>query len=369
MKPFVTNSFVVFFLLIHTSSAATTAQPLQENVPANSNNNVKATIALAQPSMNRGPLKMAPEHAKTRQSLNTHLFYAPECQMDLRRYCRTAVELNDAGVLQCIHNSVKSLNMLSTECQHLLYSTKKNLTINLNTNSIVTTLCQKDIQRIPECLQDGGKHMSTCLLNNMNNITDNECLHFIRNMIPLVFTDYRLIEGFHEECGSSIDQFKCGRIDTDGTQPTQQGKTIMCLQQNYKKIEDEKCKRQILRVTELQSSDFHLDRPLFFACREDRERFCADTQSGNGQVYKCLKMNKFKKEFSEECREKLTGRQKISVDNLNTDHAFYTACLKDIAENKCSEQLKNFGLNEVSMTGVMLCLENSQKAGKSSSFD
>lgn len=36
----------------------------------------------------------------------------------------------------------------------------------------------------------------------------------------------------------------------------------------------ERCKKAILRVAELSSDDFHLDRHLYFACRDDRERFC-----------------------------------------------------------------------------------------------
>lgn len=31
------------------------------------------------------------------------------------------------------------------------------------------------------------------------------------------------------------------------------------------------CRHQVMRIAELQSDDFHLDRPLYFACREDRE--------------------------------------------------------------------------------------------------
>lgn len=31
------------------------------------------------------------------------------------------------------------------------------------------------------------------------------------------------------------------------------------------------CKHEVLRLAEMQADDFHLDRPLFFACRLDRE--------------------------------------------------------------------------------------------------
>lgn len=36
----------------------------------------------------------------------------------------------------------------------------------------------------------------------------------------------------------------------------------------------EECQKAILRVAELSSDDFHLDRHLYFSCRDDRERFC-----------------------------------------------------------------------------------------------
>lgn len=42
----------------------------------------------------------------------------------------------------------------------------------------------------------------------------------------------------------------------------------------------EECQKAILRVAELSSDDFHLDRHLYFSCRDDRERFCQHVSSG-----------------------------------------------------------------------------------------
>lgn len=62
-----------------------------------------------------------------------------------------------------------------------------------------------------------------------------------------------------------------------------QGEVIACLEKGLvweaekqpgaHAIKDD-CKKAIMRVAELSSDDFHLDRYLFFACRDDRERFC-----------------------------------------------------------------------------------------------
>jgi len=43
----------------------------------------------------------------------------------------------------------------------------------------------------------------------------------------------------------------------------------------------------------MQSDDFQLDRALYTACRDDRQRLCPQVASGNGQVYRCLYEQKF----------------------------------------------------------------------------
>ena len=62
-----------------------------------------------------------------------------------------------------------------------------------------------------------------------------------------------------------------------------QGEVIECLEKGVvQEVEGvpgahpirEECKKAILRVAELSSDDFHLDRYLYFSCRSDRERFC-----------------------------------------------------------------------------------------------
>ncbi|PKU28985.1 hypothetical protein llap_20711 [Limosa lapponica baueri] len=86
------------------------------------------------------------------------------------------------------------------------------------------------------------------------------------------------------------------------------GEVVACLEKGLVKEAEEtdprvqvsdQCKKAILRVAELSSDDFHLDRHLYFACRDDRERFCENTQAGEGRVYKCLFNHKFEESMSE----------------------------------------------------------------------
>lgn len=70
-----------------------------------------------------------------------------------------------------------------------------------------------------------------------------------------------------------------------------QGEVIACLEKGLVREAEEQpgahaitddCKKSIMRVAELSSDDFHLDRYLYFSCREDRERFCESVSGTDG---------------------------------------------------------------------------------------
>lgn len=62
---------------------------------------------------------------------------------------------------------------------------------------------------------------------------------------------------------------------------------IACLSHSHTKLAPQ-CLKHISRLHEMQSNDYHLDRAFYYACRDDRERFCAQVASGDGRVYRCL---------------------------------------------------------------------------------
>ncbi len=123
------------------------------------------------------------------------------------------------------------------------------------------------------------------------------------------------------------------------------------------------CRKEIFRIAELQSDDFHLDRPLFFACKEDREKFCEKIVSGKGNVYKCLMKNKFQAEMSKDCQDQLTRRQKLIAEDVNVDKSFINACKKDILENDCRHGFRSNATVNMKLAAVLLCLEAASKNG------
>jgi Golgi apparatus protein 1 len=104
----------------------------------------------------------------------------------------------------------------------------------------------------------------------------------------LAFSDFRLIAPFVEHCGTIVGQLGCGTLTKASAHqgaryPHSQGSTLECLIDKMVNVPKDaakaeivkgmskECRQQVMRIAELQSEDFHMDRPLYFACREDRE--------------------------------------------------------------------------------------------------
>lgn len=99
-----------------------------------------------------------------------------------------------------------------------LIKKKKKLTINFfvyvqhkqkNESSIFFLL----VLKIHECsqLEKGKGLIIPCLVDNIENVTGN-CHTYLEKMARIVFSDYRLIYHFVDQCSVDIEQLKCGRI-------------------------------------------------------------------------------------------------------------------------------------------------------------
>jgi golgi apparatus protein 1 len=258
----------------------------------------------------------------------------------------------------------------------LLYEYKKNFTMNLKLDNNALEVCKNDLSqnvKLAECksVDTENGHLTSCLIDNKDDVQEEMCKTFLTNVAALVFSDYHLINNFVQDCDSDIKRLECGRIEKDSSSqqaPTEQGKTLECLSLKFQDLEN-KCKKQIVRVTELQSDDFHLDRVLYFACREDRERFCERISSGNGRVYKCLMKQKFNELMSKECQKELTRRQKIIVEDYKSDKSLVIACKNDIIKSDCRKELRANVSDPIKMAGVILCLESAIRDGNTVEAD
>ncbi|GFR07100.1 golgi apparatus protein 1 [Trichonephila clavata] len=287
----------------------------------------------------------------------------PECADDIRHLCPTSILNNNFAVLDCLQNDKQREDAdLSPQCHHLIWTFKRNLTIDNRFVATAKHMCKKFLDAQKDCvpLENERGQLLSCLMDFTENATEPECRSFLKKMEAIIFSDYRLIYKFTEECKSDIDRFQCGRLDMDSEDPHSQGETIECLSKQTEKLVPQ-CRHEILRIAELQGDDFHLDRPLFFACREDRERFCEKVEAGEGRVYRCLMRHKMERDMSQECREKLFQRERLVVHDYKINRGLAKACRENIKIYHCRDDTSD--RREIRLAQILLCLENALHKG------
>ncbi|XP_027200699.2 Golgi apparatus protein 1 [Dermatophagoides pteronyssinus] len=294
----------------------------------------------------------------------------PKCKNELPELCGHDEKIlgNNVEIMNCIFERSDSERKLSEQCQHQIWSFKMEVTKLDHFTEITKTVCKSLLKQNHDCLDaeteidsniNSGANILSCLIERISPETDDHCKLFLQQMELIIFSDYRLINKFTKECEQSIQDWKCGRLDWQSDLHSQTN-TIQCLQKHIDQL-PEQCQMEILRISELQSNDFHLDKPLYFACRNDREHFCQKIESGNGRIYKCLMSNLDDPEMSEECKDKLIQREQLITRDYQISKSFVQACRLDIRNHQCRENIK--GRKEIRLSRILLCLENVHSKG------
>ncbi|XP_067105723.1 Golgi apparatus protein 1b isoform X1 [Osmerus mordax] len=327
------------------------------------------------------PVKDVPVAAASqpRRTAGWKLAEEEACREDLTRLCPKNTWTNNLAVLECFQER-KEDTEIAADCNHLLWNYKLNLTTDSKFESVAMEVCKSTIPEIKECNEEerGRGFLVSCLVDHRGNITENHCQQYVTKMTSIIFSDYRLICGFMDKCREDINTLHCGSISTGEKDIHSQGEVIACLEKALVReaeqqdlahpIRDE-CKKSIMRVAELSSDDFHLDRYLYFSCREDRERFCENTQAGEGKVYKCLFNHKFEEGMSEKCRDALTTRQKLIAQDYKVSYSLAKACKADLRKYRCNLDTNLPRAREARLSYLLLCLESAVHRGRTVSGD
>ncbi|XP_078800239.1 Golgi apparatus protein 1 isoform X4 [Oryzias latipes] len=312
--------------------------------------------------------------AQPRRASGWKLAEEEACREDLSRLCPKHTWTNNLAVLECLQDRREHME-LAPDCNHLLWSYKLNLTTDPKFESVALEVCKSTIAEIKECNDEerGRGYLVSCLVDHRGNISEYQCNQYVTKMTSIVFSDYRLICGFMDKCKEDINLLHCGSINVGQKDIHSQGEVIACLekalvkeaeQQNHIRPIKEECQKAILRVAELSSDDFHLDRHLYFACRDDRERFCLNVQAGEGRVYKCLFNHKFEEAMSEKCRDALTTRQKLISQDYRVSYSLAKACKLDLKKQHCSLDTALPRAREARLSHLLLCLEAAVHRGR-----
>ncbi|XP_030621144.1 Golgi apparatus protein 1 [Chanos chanos] len=314
-----------------------------------------------------------PGAGEARRSTGWKLAEEQACRDDLTRLCPKHSWNNNLAVLECLQDR-KEDTEISADCNHLLWNYKLNLTTDAKFENVAVEVCKSTIGEIKECAAEekGKGYLVSCLVDHRSNITEYQCKQYITKMTTIIFSDYRLICGFMDKCRDDINTLHCGSVNTGEKDLHSQGEVIACLEKGLVSEAEEQagrysikedCKKAIMRVAELSSDDFHLDRHLYFACRDDRERFCENTPAGEGRVYKCLFNHKFEESMSDKCREALSTRQKLIAQDYKVSYSLAKACKQDLRKLRCYVDATLPKVKEAKLSYLLLCLESALHRG------
>lgn len=284
--------------------------------------------------------------------------------------------MSDYDAARCLFDSDPDLGgHLSPGCHNLVWQLRYNMTHGSDTLRLAQRTCGKQLfnvqkkNRLVSCQQlfvngQVGEFL-LCMLDggeDSEGVEESaECSSFIEYLALMVFVDVQTLQPFYAACRGDVAQLACGRLELNDDQSDSeamhhQGATLACLGEHLSSLTKD-CRRQVLRTTELQADDYHKDRSLFFACRNDREKFCAEVPAGDGRVYKCLREHSDEKTMSQQCRHEIQRREQSVVEDYKTSYTLRTACDKDLKASQCLSGAD--GLTDVIQLGhIILCLED-----------
>lgn len=290
------------------------------------------------------------------------------CKNEIPKLCGNDPKVlgNNYEILNCLFEQPEFEQKLSNDCHNQIWNFKMTVTKSDYFVNITKNICRTMLDANQNCLQSIAKNESnlgadqlSCLIDLVQPETDENCKLYLQQMELIIFSDYRLINKFMMACESNIKQLKCGRIDFDFNVHSQNN-TIQCLQNHLDQLASV-CHDEIIKISELQSNDIHLDKPLFLACRADREKFCANIKSGNGRIYRCLTSNIDHPDMDDDCKKKMIEREMLISKDYKISRSLEQSCKHHIKSFECRKNAK--GRKQIRLSQILLCLEGAHAKG------
>ncbi|CAI4232920.1 unnamed protein product [Auanema sp. JU1783] len=315
-----------------------------------------------------------------------HLLSFDACKDDINRLCKKeGVDLNsDMSILECLQDAGYSESeTLTKDCENLVWDFKVRLTQDERFIAAAKSYCDAELKEntaMNNCVQlTQSGHALSCLIDFVQNVTKtSNCYAFLSRTEKLAFSDFRLIGPFIDKCRTTISKFGCAVLTPNAAHKGvrvshTQGMALECIIQQVVKQSkqadalneiDSECRHEVMRLAELQSEDWHLDRPLFFACRADREKYCKEVPAGQGKVYECLLLKRNDQFMDPACSNVLAERAYMYGRDYRMAHPLTKACEAEMKNFKCEPQSHLEAAAHFHLSWILLCLENASHSNK-----
>ncbi|KAG8238130.1 hypothetical protein J437_LFUL012744 [Ladona fulva] len=154
---------------------------------------------------------------------------------------------------------------------------------------------------------------------------------FLQQVERVVLFDFSQVTGpLAKYCENDVKQLECHH-----NQVSWEGGTLACLQLKLDQVKDELCRQYVMKLSELQAEDIHLDRQLYKACAAEYSNLCMNEKDANIDPYSCLIRNRMDKSVSKKCADELSRRLGLMARDYKASKGLARACREDVRANHC----------------------------------
>ncbi|XP_046394419.1 Golgi apparatus protein 1 [Ischnura elegans] len=311
---------------------------------------------------------------------NEKLIESRECKPVVEELCKQYVQADDLIVLDCIlSNDMSKVNRINESCRNILWAHSLEILEGKSLRSALQLHCSADLKEknLSECVSRSAFPESSpspivspilsCMLEYKEGIHNPRCKLFIQKIEKLVLFDFIQMMGpLAKYCEADVKQLDCSRNEVSW-----EGGTLACLQLKLDQVHDERCRAQIMQLSELQAEDVQLDRQLYKACYAEYNHLCRDSDK-NVDAYTCLMRKRMDKSVGKKCANELSRRLGLVARDYKASKGFTRACRDDVRLNHCRRRRPHAAPDEaldVRLAHILLCLEGALRNGSSVSPD
>jgi len=226
------------------------------------------------------------------------------CKQAKQRWCEGQPD-GEGHVVVCllVHMHFEEME---PPCREALEGEQKKRAISLSFNPLVKKMCSDELTRFTrekKCKSvSGPKREGTwidCITDNVEDIKDTDCKGAVLKVMQVQSSDLRAVPRMHAACMEDLREL-CPKTAPGAA------RWHTCLRQKVGSVQSGECRELVLKVWRADNNSASLNFKTRKNCANEVMGFCADVQSGESRVLKCLTLNMNEAGFGEKCRKAIS---------------------------------------------------------------
>lgn len=282
------------------------------------------------------------------------------CTIDKDLLCPT-VAFGQQQVLKCLtmqlvkHWDGTNEDGLTAGCMEEMLDHKLNHMHNINQDIQLARACSNDAGKLcsdPIKYEAGGHGgaIVACLRARRDSLQP-ACQQEVFRVMREAAYDFRLDAALHEQCAEEAKEHCNNQLEGEG-------RIVECLHTlAFDGMENEGCKKEIIRQMRETSDDIRLNYHLYQACNYEMQTFCHGIQPGDGRMQICLAEARDEDGYGAQCKKAVIELLGHLIEDVQQDSVLMDACAEDLA-NRCEFDKNNESPDEGEMLACLARFRN-----------